>query len=152
MISVSQIAKYSMYATAKMTWKPNTTIKVLSYRSDNSKVASVNRSGVVSAKKAGVTKVYALLVDGSQVSAQISVKKPKVTLKKKKITIRRYRKSKIKVKKKLKTDKVASFKSSKKKIAKVSKKGVVKAIRRGKTTITVKMKSGTTVKCKVTVR
>ena len=80
--------------------------------------------------------------------------KADVTLKYKTLKIRKGAIStKLKVKKKAKGDRVASWTSSKKKIATVNKKnGKITTKRKGVTYIYVKMKSGASAKCKIIVR
>lgn len=116
----------------------------VTYKSSNTKVASINKKGVVKAKKAGETTVTAT-VQGKKFTCTVAVVDPKIdgtsTVKKgKKITLS-IKNGHGKTK----------WVSSNKKIATVSSKGVVKGIKKGKVTITA-TNNGKQIKKKITVK
>lgn len=109
--------------------------KTISYTSSNSKVATVNRTGKVTAKKAGSATIT-IRANGRTAKCKIIVKNPTLTVTKSKVTIRRKSKTALKVKA-TPSNKV-TFTSSNSKIATVSKSGVVTGIRTGTATIKIK--------------
>ena len=120
------------------------------YTSANSKIASVSKTGKVTAKKAGKTVI--------KVSRRGITQKLSLTVKKPYVKIKKSLKIPVPVKTKLKVTKApskgaVSFSSSNKKIASVSSKGVVKAKKKGTATITAKLKyKGKTYTCKCKVK
>lgn len=130
--------------------KPTTTgySKTISYTSSNSKIATVNRTGKVTAKKAG-SAIITISANGRTARCKIIVKNPTLTVSKSKLTIRRKSKTTLKVKA-TPSNKV-TFTSSNSKIATVSKRGVVTGIRPGTTTIKIKC-NGIMKSMKVTVK
>lgn len=138
----------------------NATSKTVTWKSSNTKVATVSSSGVVKGKKAGTATIYCIAKDGSgiQTSCQITVTKPvtKVKLNKKSLSLK-VKKSytlKVTVGPKSATNKSVTWKSSNKKIATVSQNGTIVAKKKGTVTITVKAKdgSGKSAKCRVKVK
>ena len=131
--------------------------KVTKWKSSNSKVVSVNKKGKLTAKKIGKATITATTKLGATAKIKVTVikgnvKTTKITLAKKKISLKKGKKYTItpEVKPISTTDKL-KYKSSKKKVATVSKKGVVKAKKKGKTVITV-ISGKKKVKLKVTVK
>ncbi|MDD6105869.1 MAG: penicillin-binding Tp47 domain C-containing protein [Ruminococcus sp.] len=118
------------------------------FRSSNTKVATVSANGTVKAKKAGKVNITVQVGNYKQV-VKITVKKPTMKLTKSSAKLKKDKKVTIKVKA-APVSKV-TFKSSNKKVAIVSSKGVVKAKKKGTATITVKC-NGITKKFKVTVK
>ena len=118
------------------------------FRSSNTKVATVSANGTVKAKKAGKVNITVRVGNYKQV-VKITVKKPTMKLVKSSAKLKKGKKVTIKVKA-APVSKV-TFKSSNKKVATVSSKGVVKAKKKGTATITVKC-NGITKKFKVTVK
>ena len=118
------------------------------FRSSNTKVATVSANGTVKAKKAGKVNITVQVGNHKQV-VKITVKKPTMKLVKSSAKLKKGKKVTIKVKA-APVSKV-TFKSSNKKVATVSSKGVVKAKKKGTATITVKC-NGITKKFKVTVK
>ena len=118
------------------------------FRSSNTKVATVSANGTVKAKKAGKVNITVQVGNYKQV-VKITVKKPTMKLVKSSAKLKKGKKVTIKVKA-APVSKV-TFKSSNKKVATVSSKGVVKAKKKGTATITVKC-NGITKKFKVTVK
>ena len=118
------------------------------FRSSNTKVATVSANGTVKAKKAGKVNITVQVGNHKQV-VKITVKKPTMKLVKSSAKLKKGKKVTIKVKA-APVSKV-TFKSSNKKVATVSSKGVVKAKKKGTAIITVKC-NGITKKFKVTVK
>ena len=118
------------------------------FRSSNTKVATVSANGIVKAKKAGKVNITVQVGNHKQV-VKITVKKPTMKLVKSSAKLKKGKKVTIKVKA-APVSKV-TFKSSNKKVAIVSSKGVVKAKKKGTAIITVKC-NGITKKFKVTVK
>ena len=118
------------------------------FKSSNTKVATVSANGTVKAKKAGKVNITVQVGNYKQV-VKITVKKPTMKLVKSSAKLKKGKKVTIKVKA-APVSKV-TFKSSNKKVATVSSKGVVKAKKKGTATITVKC-NGITKKFKVTVK
>jgi len=118
------------------------------FRSSNTKVATVSANGTVKAKKAGKVNITVQVGNYKQV-VKIIVKKPTMKLVKSSAKLKKGKKVTIKVKA-APVSKV-TFKSSNKKVATVSSKGVVKAKKKGTAIITVKC-NGITKKFKVTVK
>lgn len=152
--------------TAKATVKGGAS-KTLTYKSSNSKVISVSKTGMMTIKKAGKATITVKSKQNSKKSDKItitvkqnvtSVKLSKVTGKKisqlgnvvsvqkgKKITL------KAAVAPKTASVKKVSFKSSKKSVATVNSKGVVTAKKPGTAKITISAKDGSKKKLTVTV-
>ena len=154
----------------KQTFTPKVTMgkgdKVVSWKSSNKKVASVDKNGKVKGLKAGKTATITVqLASGLKKSFKVKVQKKNVATKSLKVVDAATGKkvsSKVSLKRK-QTLKLAAtvspitskekvkYSSSNKKVASVSAKGVIKAKKKGKATITVK--SGKkTYKIKVTVK
>ena len=154
----------------KQTFTPKVTMgkgdKVVSWKSSNKKVASVDKNGKVKGLKAGKTATITVqLASGLKKSFKVKVQKKNVATKSLKVVDAATGKkvsSKVNLKRK-QTLKLAAtvspitskekvkYSSSNKKVASVSSKGVIKAKKKGKATITVK--SGKkTYRIKVTVK
>lgn len=155
---VAKGKKISLSATVKV--KPNKKAnKKVTYKSANSKVASVNKKGQVKGVSVGKTKITVTSVKNKAKKATIKVVVQKVAAKKVKLSASKLTLS-VGGKKKLKatvTPKQASKKiewtSSKTKVATVSSTGLVKGKKAGTATITAKAADGSGKKatCKVTV-
>ena len=154
----------------KQTFTPKVTMgkgdKVVSWKSSNKKVASVDKNGKVKGLKAGKTATITVqLQSGLKKSFKVKVQKKNVATKSLKVvnvSTGKKVSSKVSLKRK-QTLKLATtvspitskekvkYSSSNKKVVSVSAKGVIKAKKKGKATITVK--SGKkTYKIKVTVK
>lgn len=104
------------------------------WKSSKPGVATV-KNGKVTAKKAGKTVITAE-IGSYKASCTITVKKPTLKITKKKLTLKKGKKAKIRVKVTPKGK--ITYKSSNKKVATVTKKGVVKGVKKGSCKITVK--------------
>ena len=140
----------------------NATNKKVTWKSSNTKIATVDSNGKVTAKAAGTATITCTAADGSGKSAacKITVKNPPVKVTKLKInktsvdllkgkTVQ----LKVTVTPSNATNKAVTWTSSNKKIATVTSNGLVKAVRTGTVTITAKAKdgSGKKVTCKINV-
>ena len=137
--------KGSTKTTLKVT--TNLTDKII-WKSSNTKVASVNSKGVVTAKAKG-TAVITASCGEYQVTCKITVKNPSLKLSKSSATVKVGKTTKISAKA-TPSGKV-TYKSSNSKIATVSSKGVVKGKKKGTAKITVTC-NGVTKTVKVTVK
>lgn len=136
--------------------------KVKNWKSSKPSVAKVNsKTGKITAKKVGTTKITVTTVKGATASCTIkvqskAVKTTKLTVtnvKKKKLTLKKGKSFKLTIKRQPLTasDKV-TYKSSKPSIAKVSSSGKITAKKKGKAVITVQSASKKKVKITVTVK
>lgn len=152
MSSNLEIAK-GKSATLKVTRTPQKATEKITWTSSNTKVATVNQQGKVTAKKNGTTTITAKSANGVSVTCKVVVKKASLKLKKAKGTVKVGKKLQIKVKSSFpKKDKIKSYKSSAAKIAKVDKKGNVTGKKKGTAKITVTTKSGAKAVFTVTVK
>ena len=135
--------------------------KAVTWKSSNTKIATVDAYGNVKAVAKGTATITATAKDGSGVKAscKVTVKVPvtKITLAKTSLILNKGVKTALKVKSVLPSNannKAVTWKSSNTKIATVDAKGNVKAIAKGTATITATAKDGSGKKatCKVTVR
>ena len=148
--------------TLKATITPaDATNKQVAWKSSKTTVATVSKNGVVKAKKAGKATITVTTVDGNKTAkCKITVKNPikvrKISLNKKKATIKKGEtlKLKVKIKPSDATNKEVTWKSSNKKVATVDKNGKVKGKKKGTATITATARDGSkkNAKCKITVK
>ena len=126
---------------------------IVNYKSSNTAVVKVENTGKITGVKEGTAKITVTTKSGLTAVCNVKVKKPAVKLAYTSLRLQVKKSTTVlKIKNKIKTDRVVSFKSSKKSIATVSKSGKITARKVGATVITVTMKSGVKVKCKVTVQ
>ena len=121
---------------------------IVTFKSGNTKVATVNSKGVVKGVKAG-TAVITAKVGNATATCKVVVKNPAFSLVKSSATIKKGKTTTIRSKA-APAGKV-TYTSSNKKVAAVNSKGAVKGIKKGKATITVKC-NGITKKFVVTVK
>ncbi|MGN1117045.1 MAG: Ig-like domain-containing protein [Acutalibacteraceae bacterium] len=149
--------------TLKVTAKPsNASILTYTWKTSNSKVATVSSKGVVTAKKAGTATITAYATDGSgkKVSCKITVKNfvkiTSMTMNYTSKTINTGSSLKLKVTAKPSnaTTQTYTWKTSNSKIATVSSTGTVKALKAGTVTIAAYATDGSGKKatCKITVK
>lgn len=145
-------------SVVKIKSKYPTNDKVRSYKSSNTKVATVDKKGKVTAKKTGKSTITVTMKSGAKAKYTVKVQKGKVTTKslklnKSKCTLKKGKTLTIKVTRDpiTATEKI-TYSSSNKKVATVDKKGKITAKKKGKATITVKTSNGKKATCKVTVK
>ncbi|GEM_PF-3247282 len=122
------------------------------WKSSNKKIATVSKSGKITAKKPGSVTITAV-VGTKTTKCKVTVKKPFIKLKKSSITLKKVGSQlilKTKVSSNLK-DSIIKWKSSNQKVVKVTQNGELIALSKGTATITAYI--GTVkAKCKVTVK
>lgn len=131
--------------------------KVISYKSSNTKVATINAKGKITAKKKGTATITVTLASGKTVTAKVkvqtsNVKTKKVTLNSKKVSLKKGKSYTLKATlSPLTSQQKVTYASSNKKVATVNSKGKIVAKKKGTATITVKSGSKKAT-CKVTVK
>ena len=146
---------YTVVATVSPATATN---KTVTYKSSNTKVATVNKNGQIKGVTKGTAKITAMTVNGKTFTCTVTVKKAPTSIKitnkatKKTITLKRGKSLQLKIK--LSTGSASFNKkwtSKKAKVVSVSKTGKVKALKKGTSTITVKTFNGkkATIKIKV---
>jgi uncharacterized protein YjdB len=154
------LTKKTLYIGGSFTWKTTLSKKKsttsLTFKSSDTSVASVNKNGKITAKKAGTATITAQTSSGRILTCKVTVKAIKATSVKLNATKKTLKKGKTYTLKatvapKNSTD-TLTFTSSNAKVVKVSKSGKLTALKKGTATITVKTSSGKTAKCKVTVK
>jgi uncharacterized protein YjdB len=145
--------------TLKATVSPSdATDKAVTWKSSNTKVASVSSNGKVTAKKVGTATITCTTKDGKKTyTCKITVKTPvtKVKLSKTKATLKKGKSVKLKATvTPSKAYQKVTWKSSNTKVATVSSSGKVTAKKKGTATITCTAAdgSGKKVTCKITVK
>lgn len=132
----------------------NASDKKITWKVSKKGIISLTSKGVVTAKKRGTVKVTAA-AGGRKASCTITVKKApsKIRLNKTKITLKKGKTFKIKVKlpRNTASNKI-TYASSHKSVASVSAKGVIKARKKGRAVITAKTFNKKTAKITVTVK
>jgi len=130
---------------------------IKSWKSSNSKIATVNSKGKITAKKVGRAIITVTTKKGAKASVTVTIQKKavkctKLAVDKKNITLKVKKSYQLKVTKTpVTTLEKVTYTSSNKKVATVSKNGKITAKKAGKATITVKC-GKKTVKVKVTVK
>lgn len=118
------------------------------FTSSNSKVASVNTYGKITAKKAGTATITAKTANG-EAGCKVTVEKTVITLNQKNISLENGYTARLTAK--VSTGHPVAYRSSKTSVAAVDEDGVVTAKKPGETVITVTADQ-TSVTCKVTVK
>ncbi len=132
---------------------PITATEKITWSSSNTKVATVNSKGKVTAKGEGKATITAETSNGKKVKCKITVKVPTVKLRKTSGTVKVKKTLQIQIKSTYPAnDTVKSYKSSNSKVAKVNSDGTVLGVKKGKATITVTMESGAKAIFKVKVK
>ncbi len=119
-----------------------------SFSSSDSKIASVNTYGKITAKKAGKVKITAKIRNG-EASCTVKVQKTTIQLSAKTISLENGHSAKLEVNSS--TGHPVTFRSNKKSVAVVDESGTITAKKPGTATITVTVDK-TTANCMVTVR
>ncbi|MGN0169455.1 MAG: Ig domain-containing protein [Lachnospiraceae bacterium] len=119
-----------------------------SFKSSRSSVASVNSYGIITAKRAGTTRITAK-ISGCEAYCVITVKPTTITLSKTRVSL--YRNQSCSLKAVTSTGHAPVFKSSKSSVATVDENGVITARKNGIANIKVSC-DGTTSICEVTVK
>jgi uncharacterized protein YjdB len=141
------------------TVSPATPARTLTWRSSNTKVATVTSDGVVKGVKGGIAKISATIdgVSNATATCTVTVRQPatKIALNKKSITLKKGKKFTLKAKLSpgnvYTSYKKVKWTSSNKKVATVSSAGKVTAKKKGTAYITATTHNGKKVKCKVKV-
>jgi beta-glucanase (GH16 family) len=146
---------FKLKVSVKTTGKAS---KKVTYKSANTKIATVSSSGKITAKKTGTTKVTIKSVANPKIKKTVKVKVgtpvTKISVKKKtvKLTVGSTYTIKPTITPKKATLKSVTYKSSKPSVAKVSKTGKITAKKAGTARITVKAKDGSGKKVTITVK
>ena len=154
----TEALKYTITPDADTVTEPYT----LKWTSSNTKVATVNKAGIITAKKAGSTKVTVQLKVGGKMVAKTActvkvkaVSAKKIVFNKKTVTVLNGKTQALKytitpAENTLTEPYTLKFTSSNTKVASVSKTGVVTAKKAGTAKVTVQMKVGGKVVSKAT--
>ena len=141
--------------TLKATMSPSTTTDKVTWKSSNTKVATVSSTGVVKAIAKGTCTITATTTSGKKATCKVTVLIPSTSVKLSKTSATVIKGKTLTLKATMSptttTDKV-TWKSSNTKVATVSSTGVVKAIAKGTCTITATTTSGKKATCKITVK
>jgi acylphosphatase len=149
------------YKTSLRFSPSNVSTKSVTYKSSNTKIATVDKKGVVKALKKGTVTITATATDGSGRKATIRIAVKPVLVSSLAFTKSAYTMytgktytTSLKVSPTNATTKGVTYKSSNTRIASVDKKGVVKALKKGTVTITATATDGSRKKAtiKITVK
>lgn len=119
-----------------------------SWKSSDSKIASVNTYGKVTAKKAGTATITAK-IKNAEASCKVTVNKTKIAISKTSASLERGQILNLSAS--TSNNSNISWKSSKKSIATIDEYGIVTGIKPGETTITATA-DGSSTTCKITVK
>lgn len=157
-VTASKSLTYKESFTLKPTVKPSdASNKKVTYSSSDESIATVNASGVVTAKsKAGTAKITCKTVDGGfkavcKVTVSVSTTGIKLNASTKVLKAGGTYTLKATVSPSNATNKTVKWSTSNSKVATVDSNGVVKAIAGGACTITAKASGGQTAKCTINV-
>ena len=134
---------------------PEGTHTTLKYKSSKTSVATVNSSGMVTAKNVGTTEITVTAHNGVKAVCKVTVKKKATnfTLKPTKVELKLGETKQLKVTFKKDTAASIVWTTSDRNVATISDGGLVTAVGAGQATITAKLLSGNKKKtCKVTVK
>ena len=142
--------------TLKTTITPtNATNKTVTWSSSNEAVATVDKNGKVTAKKAGIATITAKASNGKATSCKVTVEEPVTSIKLNKTSTVIYMGSsetlKVTINPTNATNKTVTWSSSDTTVATVDRNGKVTPKKEGTTKITVKSSNGKTAVCTVTV-
>lgn len=130
-------------AKLTVTYNGKNVTKAAKYKSSNSKIAKVNKNGVVTAVRPGTVKITAKYKSKS-CTTKIAIKKAKLSLNKKTIELSRGQKFTLKAfaNKSGISNKSVKWTSSNSKVASINKNGVITTKKNGTTTISCKTTIG----------
>lgn len=125
------------------TWNSKNVTKSAKYRSSNSKIAKVNKSGVITAVKPGTVKITTKY-KGKTKTTKVTVKKAKLSLNKKTVQLTAGQKFTLKAfaNKSTISNKNVTWTSSNSGIASINKNGIITTKKSGTTTISCKTTIG----------
>lgn len=139
----------------KATITPSTAIYTLSFSSENTNIATVNQSGVITAKAVGTVKITAQTDNGTALSTTIYVKRAPSSISLNKTAVTLYQNETSALTATLAPsgciDRGITFTSSSTSVATVDKEGKITAKGKGTATITAATYNNKTATCKVTV-
>ena len=155
-ITLKNVRSYKLIATINPT---NATNKNVTWSSSNTKVATVDANGNVSAVGAGTATIAAKSNNGKTAACKVTVSNPSsvavssIKLNSTSITLQNVRNYKLTatINPTNATNKNVTWTSSNTRVATVDANGNVKAVGAGTATITAKSNNGKTATCKVTV-
>lgn len=122
--------------------------KIPTWKSSNSKVASVNTYGLITAKRAGSTKITAK-IKNAEASCRVTVNKTKITISTTKVSMEHGEKYHLSAT--TSNDSAVTWKSSKKSIAVIDESGNIIGVKPGETLITASA-DGSSSTCHVTIK
>lgn len=139
-------------AKLTVTYNGKNVTKAAKYKSSNSKIAKVNKNGVVTAVRPGTVKITTKY-KGKSHTTKITIKKAKLSLNKKTIELSRGQKFTLKAfaNKSSISNKNIKWTSSNSKVASINKNGIITTKKNGTTTISCKTTIGK-VSAKVVVK
>lgn len=139
-------------AKLTVTYNGKNVTKVAKYKSSNSKIAKVNKNGVVTAVRPGTVKITAKY-KGKSKTTKIAIKKAKLSLNKKSLQLTTGQKFTLKAfaNKSGISNKNIKWTSSNSKVASINKNGIITTKKNGTTTISCKTTIGK-VSAKVVVK
>lgn len=120
----------------------------LTWKSSKKSVATIDDNGKIEAQKPGETIITAS-ADGSKKTCRVTVRKPKITLKRTEISL--YRKQTFRLEVETSSGRTPAFSSQKGSVASVDETGLITAHKHGTAQIRVKL-DGITRNCEVTVK
>lgn len=130
-------------AKLTVTYNGKNVTKAAKYKSSNSKIAKVNKNGVVTAVRPGTVKITAKYKDKSR-TTKVTIKKAKLSLNKKTVELNRGQKFTLKAfaNKSGISNKNVKWTSSNSKVASINKNGIITTKKNGTTTISCKTAIG----------
>lgn len=130
-------------AKLTVTWNGKNVTKAAKYKSSNSKIAKVNKNGVVTALRPGTVKITTKY-KGKSRTTKVTIKKAKLSLNKKTIELSRGQKFTLKAfaNKSGISNKNVKWTSSNSKVASINKNGIITTKKNGTTTISCKTTIG----------
>ena len=139
-------------AKLTVTYNGKNVTKAAKYKSSNSKIAKVNKNGVVTAVRPGTVKITTKY-KGKSCTTKVTVKKAKLSLNKKTVELNRGQKFTLKAfaNKNGISNKNVKWTSSNSKVASINKNGIITTKKNGTTTISCKTTIGK-VSAKVVVK